>query len=79
MDRERRPDAGQQRPGLRAAEDPQRPDPDLLHPADVPLHVREQADGGHRPGRRPLGAVHAGPVTQGGLLPVLLFAGVLFL
>ena len=87
MDGERRPHAGQQRPGLHAAEDPQRPDPDLLHSADVPLHVGEQAHGGHRPGRRPpvtqacapLGAVHARLVAQGGSLPVLLFAAVLSL
>lgn len=50
VDRERRPHSGQQRPHVHAAEDPQRPDPDLLHPADLPLHVGEQADGGHRQG-----------------------------
>ena len=50
MDGERRPHSGQQRPHVHAAEDPQRPDPDLLHPADLPLHLGEQADGGHRQG-----------------------------
>ena len=47
VDRERRPHAGQQRPHVHAAADPQRPDPHLLHPADLPLHVGEQAHGGH--------------------------------
>lgn len=51
VDGERRPHPGQQRPRLHAAEDPQRPDPDLLHPADVPVHLGEQAHGGHHPGR----------------------------
>ena len=87
MDGERRHLSGTQSHWINGAEDPQRPDPDLLHSADVPLHVGEQAHGGHRPGRRPpvtqacapLGAVHARLVAQGGSLPVLLFAAVLSL
>lgn len=50
VDRECGPHAGQQGPHLHAAEDPQRPGPQLLHPAAVPLHLGEQADGHHRQG-----------------------------
>lgn len=50
MDGERRPDPGEPGPGLPAAEDAFWTDPVLLHPADLPLHVREQKDGHHSPG-----------------------------
>ena len=50
VDGERRPDPGQQRPGLAAAEDSVRTDPLLLHPADLPLHLGEQKDGHHPQG-----------------------------
>lgn len=52
MDGEHRPHPGQQRPHVHAIEDTRRPDPDLLRPADVPLHVGGQAHGHHRQGRR---------------------------
>lgn len=51
VDRERGLDAGGQRPVLHAAEDTGRPHPELHHPADLPLHLREQTHGNHRPGR----------------------------
>ena len=47
MDRECRTHSGQQGPCFHAAEDPQWPGLELLHPTDVPLHLREQADGHH--------------------------------
>lgn len=50
MDGERRPDPGEQRPDLPAAEDSFRTDPLLLHPADLPIHLREQKDGHNRQG-----------------------------
>lgn len=50
VDRERRPDSGQQRPDLPPAEDSIWTDPLLSHPADLPLHLREQKDGHHCPG-----------------------------
>lgn len=50
LDGERRPDPGQQRPDLPAAEDSVRTDPLLQHPADLSLHLREQEDGHHRQG-----------------------------
>ena len=50
VDWECRPHAGQQRPHVHAAADPRRPDPHLLHIADLSLHVGEQAHGGHRQG-----------------------------
>lgn len=50
MDRECRPDPCEQRPELITTEDSSRPDPDVLHPAGLPLHLREQAHGHHRPG-----------------------------
>ncbi len=50
VDRERWPDPGEQRPNLPAAEDSFWTDSLLLHPADLPLHLREQKDGHHRQG-----------------------------
>lgn len=50
MDRKCGPDPGEQRPELTTAEGWSRPDPDVLHPAGLPLHLREQAHGHHRPG-----------------------------
>lgn len=50
VDRECWAHSDQQRPHVHAAEDAWWPGPDLLHPADVPLHFREQADGHHRQG-----------------------------
>lgn len=50
VDRKCRAHSGQQGPHLHAAEDAWRPGPDLLHPAGVPLHLGEQADGRHRQG-----------------------------
>lgn len=50
LDGECGPDPGQQRPELTTTEDSRRPDPDFLHPAGFPLHLREQAHGHHRPG-----------------------------
>lgn len=50
VDTERRPDPGEQRPELPAAEDSFWTDPLLPHPADLPLHLREQKDGHHRQG-----------------------------
>lgn len=47
VDWERRFDAGGKRPVLHAAADPYWPNPELHHPADIPLHLREQADGHH--------------------------------
>jgi hypothetical protein len=41
---------GGARPVLHAAEDPWWPDPEFHHPADLPLHLREQAYGCHRAG-----------------------------
>lgn len=51
MDGERWSHPGQQRPHVYAVEDTQRPDPNLLRPADVPLHIGGQAHGHHRQGR----------------------------
>ena len=39
VDRECRPDPGEQRPELSAAEDSFWTDPLLLHPADIPIHL----------------------------------------
>lgn len=39
VDRKRRPDSGEQRPDLPAAEDSFRTDSVLPHPADLPLHL----------------------------------------
>lgn len=50
VDGERRPDPGEQRPDLPAAEDSFWTDSLLPHPADLPLHLREQKDGHHRQG-----------------------------
>ena len=50
VDGERRADSGEQGPDLPAAEDPSRTGPNLLHPADLPLHLREQEDGHHHQG-----------------------------
>ena len=50
VDTECRPDPGEQRPELPAAEDSFWTDPLLPHPADLPLHLREQKDGHHRQG-----------------------------
>lgn len=50
VDSERRLDPGEQRPELPAAEDSFWTDSLLLHPADLPLHLREQKDGHHRQG-----------------------------
>lgn len=50
VDRECGADAGGQRPVLHATTDPYWPDPELHHPADIPLHLREQEDGHHRAG-----------------------------
>lgn len=51
MDRERGFDSGGQRPVLSAAEEPRGAHPQLHHPADLPLHLREQAHGHHRAGK----------------------------
>lgn len=45
VDRERGFNAGGPRPVLRAAEDTGWPHPELHHPPDLPLHLREQAHG----------------------------------
>lgn len=50
LDAERRSHPGEQRPGLPAAEDSLGTDSLLPHPADLPLHLREQKDGHHRQG-----------------------------
>lgn len=50
VDPECRPDPGEQRPKLPAAEDSFWTDSLLLYPADFPLHLREQKDGHHRQG-----------------------------
>ena len=50
VDTECRPDPGEQRPELPAAEDSFWTDPLLPHPADLPLHLWEQKDGHHRQG-----------------------------
>lgn len=50
VDGECRPDPGEQRSDLSSAEDSLRTDPLLPHPADLPLHLREQKDGHHSPG-----------------------------
>lgn len=40
-------DSGEQRPDVPPTEDPSRTHLDLLHPSDLPLHLREQAHGHH--------------------------------
>lgn len=51
VDRERGPDPGGQRPVLSTAQEPRGAHPQLHHPADLPLHLREQAHGHHRAGK----------------------------
>lgn len=47
VDRECGSDPGRTGPELHAAEDPYWTDPELHHPADIPFHLREQANGNH--------------------------------
>lgn len=75
VDRERGFDSGGQRPVLSAAEEPGGAHPQLHHPADLPLHLREQAHGHHRAGKGCVCPVGQSQLGQPARDPGLTWAG----